>query len=879
MKLFLALGLMTCLAGVAGAQDVTSARLAYQTGEYSDAIRQYRRLVGRQPSNGEVVRGLVRALMVVGHYDDAIEVGFDAPAEAAAYNPLGEALMARGRWADAEKAFQAALQDAPDSLTARLNLALLAQRRGELEEATRGFDHFIDVYNANRTQLTVEELVAVATAVKNLGRDNPNLFHDATRAYQEALTRDPDYMRAEVMLGQLFLEKYDGSEARASFDAVITRNPNDPAGLIGMAKALRFANEPGHVELAEQALEVNSAYVEAFVFLAMYRLEVQEREEAEELIDRALAIDPRSLEALSVLAALRFIENDDGAFDDVERRVLNLNPRYADFYNTVADAAVRGRLYEQAAGFAHEAIEIDPKSWRAYGLLGINQLRTSMMDSGRTNLEKGFEGDPFDVWTKNTLDLLDDLDEYTLIESDHFVFAIETPEAELLATYVTAVAEDAYDAFLAKYRYTPPQRIRVEIFPTRADFSVRTIGITGMGALGVSFGPVIAMDAPAAYVRIGMTGDQAYFNWGSTLWHEIAHSFHLGMSNHRVPRWFTEGLAVYEERRARLGWGDGPTPEFLVAYREGKLWPVSELENGFVRPRYPQQLLFSYYQSSLVCELVARDYGEAAFRRLLASFRSGASSAEAFERALGVSLDRFDELFDEFVQAKFAGELDALRGYSLDPEEQPSEREIAARATDDPDDFLAQLTYGVHLLEGGSAELAIPHLERARQLFPGYAGTGSPYWFLAAAKRRTGDLEGAAAELEALLTRNAGHYGAAVELGAIQDSLGNAEGVRWALDRVMFVYPYEVEAHTRLADVAANLEDWPIAIRERRALVALDPVNRARALYRLARVYYHAGDIGAARKTVLAALETAPNFAEAQDLLLDIMERRPGSER
>jgi tetratricopeptide (TPR) repeat protein len=231
------------------------------------------------------------------------------------------------------------------------------------------------------------------------------------------------------------------------------------------------------------------------------------------------------------------------------------------------------------------------------------------------------------------------------------------------------------------------------------------------------------------------------------------------------------------------------------------------------------------------------------------------------------------------VHAKFAGEFEALRGYSLDPEEQPSEGEIAARATDDPDDFLAQVTYGVHMLERGNAELAIPYLERARQLFPGYAGAGSPYWFLAVAKRRTGDLEGAAAELEALLTRNAGLYGAAVELAAIQDSLGSAEGVRWALDRVMFVYPYEVEAHTRLADVAANLEDWPMAIRERRALVALDPVNRARALYLLARAYYHAGDTGAARKTVLAALETAPNFAEAQDLLLDIMERRPESER
>lgn len=879
MRVLLLLGLVGCVVGDAMAQDATSARLAYQTGEYADAIRQYQQLVGQGPSNGEAVRGLVRALMAVGRYDDAIEAGFAAPANAAAHNRLGEALMARGRWAEAEVAFQTAAQAAPDSLIARLNLALLAERRGDLEAATRAFDRFIDVYNVNRARLTAEELVAVGTAVKHLGRDDPALFHDATRAYQEALTRDPDFMGAERMLGQLFLEKYDGTEARTSFDAVLARNPNDPEALIGMSKALRFANEPGHVELAERALDVNDANVEAFVFLAMYHLEVQERAEAEELIDRALAVDPRSLEALSVLAALRFIESDLGAFDDVERMVLDLNPRYADFYNTVADAAVRGRLYEQAARFAEEAIQMDPKSWRAYGLLGINQLRAGVMDSGRTNLEKGFAGDPFDARTKNTLDLLDNMDSYALIESEHFVFAIEAPEAELLGTYVSAVAEDAYDTFVAKYGYAPPRRVRIEIFPTRADFSVRTIGLIGMGALGVSFGPVVAMDAPAAYVRTGMTGDQAFFNWGSTLWHEIAHSFHLGMSNHRVPRWFTEGLAVYEERQARPGWGDGPTPEFLMAHREGELWPVSELENGFVRPKYPQQILFSYYQSSLVSELIARDFGEAAFRQMLAAFRSGASNAEAFERALGISLAQFDELYDDFVYAKFAGEFEALRGYSIDPEEQPTHEEIAARAPDHPDDFLAQLTYGMQLLEQSDAKEAIPYLERAKQLFPDYAGAGSPYWFLAVAKQRTGDLEGAARDLEGLLTRNASHYRAAMELAAIQDSLGNADGIRRALDRVMYVYPYEVEAHSRLAEVAADLQDWPMAIRERQALVALDPVNRARALYGLAMAYYHGGETASAKKTVLAALETAPNYAEAQDLLLEIMERRPESGR
>ena len=47
------------------------------------------------------------------------------------------------------------------------------------------------------------------------------------------------------------------------------------------------------------------------------------------------------------------------------------------------------------------------------------------------------------------------------------------------------------------------------------------------------------------------------------------------MTDHRVPRWFTEGLAVLEERRAREGWGSDVTPAFLAAYKQERLLPVS----------------------------------------------------------------------------------------------------------------------------------------------------------------------------------------------------------------------------------------------------------------------------------------------------------------
>ena len=62
-------------------------------------------------------------------------------------------------------------------------------------------------------------------------------------------------------------------------------------------------------------------------------------------------------------------------------------------------------------------------------------------------------------------------------------------------------------------------------------------------------------------------GTHGEFNWGSTAWHELAHTFTLGLSQYRAPRWFSEGLSVLEERRARPAWGADASVEFLAAYR------------------------------------------------------------------------------------------------------------------------------------------------------------------------------------------------------------------------------------------------------------------------------------------------------------------------
>jgi len=106
---------------------------------------------------------------------------------------------------------------------------------------------------------------------------------------------------------------------------------------------------------------------------------------------------------------------------------------------------------------------------------------------------------------------------------------------------------------------------------------------------------------------------------------------------------------------------------------------------------------------------------------------------------------------------------------------------------------------------------------------------------------------------------------------------GDKAGAAGALERAIFMNPYERAQHERLADLYKGLGDRARVVRERKAIVALAPVDRASALYQLALAQHEAGDAAGARKSVLRALEDAPNYADAQRLLLTLYEARQSS--
>jgi tetratricopeptide (TPR) repeat protein len=807
----------------------------------------------------------VAALSGGGKYEDAITVARDADLAPA----LGELLRITGRWDEAERVLtNARAQHRPDSLMTMLQLGLLREEQGRRDAAFREFDRLIDAYNAGARRLSSRELTAVAVAVAHLSITDPQLARDALRAFDEATAADSDNIEARLGTGALFLERYNGTEAQAAFAAAAGRDSLDARALLGLARTARFAGTGPVRELVSRSLQRNPRFEDAHVFLAELLAEVDDYEGARREVAAALEVNPRSLPALSMRAGIAWLTGDSVGFSRARDAVLALTPRYAPLYVMAAELAGRHRRYDEATAFAGKAVALDSLAWRGYTLLGINELRRGVMDSGRVHLERAFAGDPYDVWTKNTLDLLDTLGTYPVRKAGRFHIVADPADIDLLLPYVAPLAEAAYARFTERYGVAPPGPIRVELFHRHADFSVRTMGLVGLGALGVSFGPVVVMDAPAARGR-------GEFNWGSTLWHELAHTFHMAASAYRVPRWFTEGLAVYEERLARPGWGDDVSPGFLQAYRDGRLLPVGRLNDGFVRPAYPQQLGYSYYEASLVCEMIAGAHGFPALVAMLHAFGSGRDTPAAFRDVLHTDLDAFEPAFRVWLEHRFATELGALGAHGSGTAGPPQSRSPAAiedRARKNPDDFRAQLAMGQLLVKRGRGVDAVPYLERARRLFPGYAEDDGPYRLLAGIARRRGDLRTAAAELSAMTAINERSYDARMELGDVRLALGDSAGAADAFDDVMFVDPTDPAVHRRLAELAQALRRPGLAVREWRALVALNPPDPAEAYYRLAQAQLAAGDRDAARRAVLRALERAPGYEPALELLLELKE-------
>ena len=847
---------------------------ALATGRYDQAVRQLQPLA--LDGDEHALEGWVAALLETGDYDEAVEAARSALGRAAPSAPawLGSALLERGRVDEARRVLAAGGENpGAAGALARVELGVLEYQYGSRADARRLFEDELGRYDnaiAGGARLSPWEFVAMGRALARLSRWDYEYAHDALLALDEALqagqlaqsTPGLAPHAARIAVGNLFLERYDAAGAAEEFRAVLAQNPLHPDAHYGLARVARLEGSRDPTASLDSALATNPNHAGARTLLARILLLGGDHAGALQEVERALATNPADLAALGALAAIRRLTGDAAGFAAAMERIERLSPSPTEALVVLSELASDHRKYEDALRFARAASAADADSWTGWGLAGLNLVRLGRVDEGRVLLERAFAGDPFNLWFKNTLDLLDTFAEYRTVETEHFRLVLHESEADLLAPYMEAVAERAYHDMAERYGTAPPGPIRVEVYPRHADFSVRTVGLTGIGALGVSFGPALAMDSPAARER-------GAFNWASTLRHEIAHSFHMHASANNVPRWFSEGLAVQEQRKGDPAWGRHPGTGFVRALAAGELRPVSRLDRGFSNPRRPGEVSDSYYQASLVFEFIEERHGFDAVLQMLAAYRDGADDQAAFAEALGVPLRQFEREFDAFLHRRFAT---AAASVGAEPEGPPPRNLAEARraVATNPDRFQLRMALGRALFEAEQHGDAAGHFEAALRLFPDYGGPDGAHWYLGRIREGEGRLDDAAGHYGALLRLNESHYDARIALVRLLEAAGDTVGAAETLRGVIYVHPYEVADHRRLSELLESLGDWEGAAAERRAVLALDPADRAAANYHLASVLHRGGDRAGARRAVLAALEIAPNYEDALDLLLEI---------
>ena len=453
----------------------------------------------------------------------------------------------------------------------------------------------------------------------------------------------------------------------------------------------------------------------------------------------------------------------------------------------------------------------------------------------------------------NTLRLIDSFENFQVLtrevpvadvadvaDAPGMILRLHEDEASVLDPYVSDLVADSIRVFSERYQFDLAEPVVVELYPEHDDFAVRTSGLPGIGLLGVTFGYLVAMDSPS-----GRT--DADYHWGTTLWHEMAHVFTLEATDHLVPRWFSEGVSVFEE------WSTGPRPgrhipmHVLDALQEEKFLPVADLDSGFIRPSYMGQIMVSYMQAGLTCQYVSRRWGQEGLVAMLELFRDGLLTPAVVEEALGISPEAFDEGFKDFLESEFRAVLDGLEAWK-----ETSEAAYEALSNEDWE----------AVIESTSAAVA---------LYPGYVDEGNAYVLKARAHRELEQSDEAIAALESYWRSGGVDPGVLHRLVEWLDEAGRRSEARELLTHIIFAAPLNESLHAQLGDWYLEDDRPAPALREYQALLAMDPYDKAAAHYRLATAYLQLEDQTKTREHLLYALETAPHYREAQDLLLEIL--------
>jgi len=657
-------------------------------GNYDEARLRYGKVLKREATNPEALLGTATTYRLMGAYDKA-EAQIDQllkarPGHRGGLVAKAQLDLLRGRLGEArdtaEQVIGKGSGEGPDldGLAARLVAAEALARRGKRDDARTVLDRFlqyhrarVDYYdeaNFQRNELKLKpeiarplskELTLVAAALRLYVKLSP-LDEDFLSNANELLllAQELDHQNWDAWIERLRVTQLVRADAlaaaRKTRDVVTPENPELADLWAEVGKSLApwgwYSGEAR--AMAEKALKVNPRQTDARAVVARVALEDNQYAVADENIKAGLAVDPNHRDLLALKATLDLLIGNEEEFEKGMKRMLEVDPTYGEGFHLAGQVvAERQRRFDKAVDLVRRGLAIDATNADAQADLGVYLANLGREKEARDALDESKRLFPWEHPVReNFLTVLDYvLGKMTTVKTDHFVIRFDPSEHDVLSLFVPQLLEECWADMTKRYGFTPEAPVLAEVFRKADDFSVRAIGILDFNrfALGICFGGVMAVDSPQAM------GEEGTVHWAPVTRHEFAHVMSLQLSKGQVPRWFTEGLSVLEEKPLDPGWSmeDGYERQVWDAYHTGTLPPIGTFDAVFRTPRVG----FAYYLGGLMLDYLHSVAGEKGIVKALRLYGEDKPMEEVFDKAFGLKLEEFDAKFKEYLGERMKG--------------------------------------------------------------------------------------------------------------------------------------------------------------------------------------------------------------------------------
>lgn len=299
--------------------------------------------VGEDPALGD----LLEKLQSLGYISPSEET----PDSVTALNNSGVALLAEGRYAEAEAEFRRGLEAAPDTPLLVVNLGLALRLQGRIDEAERAFERA--VAEPSTTRLAAHQLAQIQMDRGELA--------PAEELLRRILASEPDAADLRNTLGLVLEGRGEADEAEACFRRAADDDPDAAMPRNNLGNLLKRA---GRLDAAEEwyrkAIEADPYFMGAYNNLALlYQLRGQ-MEMAIDLYGRAMVRAPHNAVVQNNLASLYYAQGDLEEARRLWRQAAMADPDYPSPLNNLASLEIHAQRFDEAERLLRRALELEP---------------------------------------------------------------------------------------------------------------------------------------------------------------------------------------------------------------------------------------------------------------------------------------------------------------------------------------------------------------------------------------------------------------------------------------------------------------------------------------------------------------------------------------